>query len=162
MRLNTVFVVLAVILLSACAVSGPRVASTEDPFAMPIEEFMHEHAILRASLTEGEPRELEEEEWEKFDDISARLVDLVGDATELEQIEMQDRRQLYELRMQMVDLVVGDVEPTMVCFQQHTTGTRLRGSRRCYTLEELERNRFEAQNLMRYIQSQPGGAHPDS
>jgi hypothetical protein len=162
MRSSSILVILTIILLSGCAVTGQRVASPEDPFAMPIEEFMHEHAVLRANLMAGEPRQLEEEEWEKFDDISTRLAALVGDATELEQIETRDRHQLYELRMQMVDLVVGDIEPTMVCFQQHTTGTRLRGTRRCYTLEELERNRFEAQTLMRYIQSQPQGAHPDS
>ena len=162
MRLTTLTAILGVFLLAGCAMTGQRVAGPEDPFAMPIDEFMQEHAILRASLTQGEPRELEEDEWEKFDDISARLVDLVGDATELEQIEMRDRNQLYELRKQMVDVVVGDVEPTMVCFRQHTTGTRLRGNTRCYTLEELERDRFVAGEIMRYIQNIPQGAHPDS
>ncbi len=161
MRIQSIAVFLTIILLAGCAVQGPRVANPEDPFAMPIEEFMHEHAILRANLTQGEPRELEDEEWERFDDISARFLDLVGDATELEQIDMHDRRQLYELRMQMVDVVVGDVEPTVVCFRRNTTGTRLRGTRRCHTLDELRRDRFVAQEIMRYIQNIPHGAHPD-
>lgn len=162
MRFNFIFIVMMLFLAAGCATNGQRIASLEDPFAMPIDEFMQEHAILRANLVQGEPRELGEEEWEKFDDISARLVDLIGNATEIEQIAMNDRHQLFELRSQMVDLVVGDVEPTLVCFNQYTTGTRLRGTRRCYTLEELERNRFDAQELMRYIQNIPQGRHPDT
>lgn len=150
-----------ILLVAGCATTTQRVAGPEDPFAMPIDEFMLEHAILRANLTEGEPRELEEGEWEKFDDISDRLIDLVGDATELEQIRMGDRHQLYELRTQMVELVVGDIEPTMVCFRQQTTGTRLRGTRRCYTIEDLQRDRFVAQEIMRYIHNIPQGEHPD-
>jgi hypothetical protein len=157
MQLKSISLVLAVLLLAGCASMGPRVPTHEDPFAMPIDEFMQEHAILRANLLEGEPRELEEDEWTKFDEISGELVDLVGDATEIEQIDMQDRHQLYELRLAMVNLVVGDVEPEMVCFRQHTTGTRLRGQRRCYTLQDLENRRFDAQALMRYIGSMPQG-----
>jgi hypothetical protein len=162
MQIKLVAMFMILLLVAGCGVTPQRVASPEDPFAMPIDEFMVEHSILRAHLLEGEPRKLDEDEWAKFDDISARLVDLVGEATELEQIEMRDRHRLYELRTQMVNLVVGDVEPAVVCFRQHVTGTRLRGNRRCYTLEDLEKDRFIAQEIMRYIQNIPHGAHPDS
>jgi hypothetical protein len=161
MHVKLIAAFLMLSLTVGCGVTPQRVASPEDPFAMPIDEFMLEHAILRAHLVEGEPRELDEDEWEKFDDISARLVDLVGEATELEQIDMRDRHQIYELRTQMVNVVVGDVEPAVVCFRQHVTGTRLRGNRRCYTLEDLEKDRFIAQEIMRYIQNIPQGEHPD-
>lgn len=161
MRFNSILVVLMIFLVAGCATNSKRLAGPEDPFAMPIEEFLQETERLRAGLADGEFREIEDEALSRFDEIDEKITALIGDATELEQIAMYDRQRLYELRTEMVNLVVGEREPTLVCFNQHSTGTRLRGSRRCYTLAELERNRFDARQLMQYIENHPRGQHPD-
>lgn len=162
MRFNFISVFLITFLIAGCATNSQRLAGPEDPFAMPIDEFMQETASLYINLKQGEPRELEAEEWEEFDEIRERITELVGNATEIEQIPMNRRRQLYELRSRMVQLVAGDIQSSRVCFTENTTGTRLRGNTRCYTLAELEQNRLEAQRLMDYIQRHPRGQHPDS
>lgn len=162
MRINSIPIVLMLLLIAGCAATEHRVASPKDPFAMPIDEFLQEADKLRAGMAQGEPREFEEQEMEKFDEMAEQINELVGDATELEQITMYNRTRLYELRTQMVKMVVGDADPTMVCFKQHTTGTRLRGNTRCYTLEEMQQNKFEAEKLTRLIQDLPQGKHPDS
>lgn len=162
MRLNLISLVLTTLLVAGCASEPKRFAGPEDPFAMPIGEFMEETELLRVGLVQGEPRELEESELERFDEITEQMTKLINGATELEQVGMYNRHRLYELRSEMVKLVIGDSEPEKVCFRQHTTGTRLKGSMKCYTLEELERRRFEARQLMDHIQSHPQGTHPDS
>lgn len=162
MRLNVVLIVLIPLMVAGCATTEQRIASPKDPFAMPIEEFMQEQATLRAGVAQGEPREFEAEELARFDEIGEQIEALVGDATELEQIPLYRRHRLYELRTEMVKLVVGDSDPQLICFKQHTTGTRLKDRTRCYTLQELETNRFEARRLMQEIQAHPQGKHPDS
>lgn len=162
MRITFIPLVLMILAFAGCATNDQRTASPRDPFAMPIQEFMQEADKLRVGLAQGEPRELEKEELERFDEISERIRTLVGDATEIDQIPMDDRIQLFQLRSEMVKLAVGDVEPEIVCFKQHVTGTRLKGKRRCYTLAELENARMNAEYIMQYIQNHPQGTHPDS
>lgn len=162
MRINFIPMVLMLLLIAGCATVEHRVASAKDPFAMPIDEFLEEVDKLRVSMAQGEPREFEPQEIERFDQMTEQIKDLIGDATELEQITMYYRTRLYELRTQMVKMMVGDADPTMICFKQHTTGTRLRGNTRCYTLQEVQENKFEAERLTRYIQDLPQGRHPDS
>lgn len=161
MRFTPILVVLMILLAAGCATNSKRLAGPEDPFAMPIDQFLQETERLRAGLADGEFRDIEEEDLARFDEVERKITALIGDATKLEQIAMYDRQRLYELRTEMVNLVVGEREPTLVCFNQKTTGTRLRGTRRCYTLAELERNRFDARQLMQYIENYPRGQHPD-
>lgn len=130
MRLSNLMVLLAIILLAGCASLTDRGPSHEDPFAMPVDEFMQEHADLRASLLEGDPRELDEDEWKEFNALSTELVHLVGDATEIEEIEMSDRHRIYELRTDM-DEVVGEVNSRPACTHSPMIGSRMRKSRRC-------------------------------
>lgn len=162
MRINSIPIALVLLLIAGCVTVEHRVASANDPFAMPIDEFLEEIDKLRVSMALGEPREFEVQEIERFDEMTEQIKDLLGDATELEQITMYNRTRLYELRTQMVKMMVGDADPTMICFKQHTTGTRLRGNTRCYTLQEMQENKFEAEQLTRYIQDLPQGKHPDS
>lgn len=153
--------VVSAFVLAACATSSQRIPSPSDPFAMPIEEFQQETAKLRANLKEGEPRELDEEEWKRFDEILAGMDELVGGATEINQVPDNNRSRLFELRSSMLNLLVGDAAEEVVCFRQQTTGTRLKDRRRCYTLAQLEAERFEAETLMRYIDSLPQGMEHD-
>ena len=160
-RFNVLGFVL-VFLIAGCSSTGDINEARNDPFGMPIDEFKQEHAILRSGLEEGEPRELSEEELAQFDELSDEIMDLVGSATELEDIAPGDRRQIAALRKGLTDVVMGEAEPRRVCFRQHVTGTRLKGVRRCYTLDQINRNRFAAKEIMQYIQNLPSGAHPDS
>lgn len=161
MKKSLLLAAVSAVVLTACATTSPRTPSPSDPFAMPIQEFQQETAKLRANLKEGEPRELDEAEWERLEEILAGMDELVGDATEIDQVPMEYRYRLYELRSSMLNLLVGDVEDEVVCFRQQTTGTRLKDKRRCYTLAQLEAERFEAETLMRYIDSLPQGMDHD-
>ncbi|MFU8878076.1 MAG: hypothetical protein ACNA7E_08030, partial [Wenzhouxiangellaceae bacterium] len=70
------------LLLAGCAsTSGNmRLATPEDPFAMPVGEFLQEQEILIANLQEGEPRELDEFEWRRLNRVTGSITELVGDA----------------------------------------------------------------------------------
>lgn len=161
MMKSVLLAVVSALVLAACATTPQRTPSPSDPFGMPIDEFQQEAAKLRASLKDGEPRDLDEKEWERLDEILASMDDLVGNATEIDQVPMNNRTRLYELRSSMVNLLVGDVEDEVVCFRQQTTGTRLKDRQRCYTLAQLEAEKFEAETLMRYIDSLPQGMEHD-
>ncbi|PKL95344.1 MAG: hypothetical protein CVV18_05880 [Gammaproteobacteria bacterium HGW-Gammaproteobacteria-8] len=145
--------------LASCATTTKteRLASPEDPFAMPIQEFLDEQQILLANLEQGYPRELDEFEWKRLNRITDNITELVGDAQEIEEIDLDTRYTLFQLRTQMVAMLVGGTAEDVVCFRQQLTGTRLGNKRRCMTRAELEQSRFYSDYVMEFIRQLPQG-----
>lgn len=159
----TIRIVLAIslILLAAACATGPqapeRLASPEDPFAMPIIDFLDEQEILIANLSQGEPRQLDEREWDRLTRIRDNIVELVGEATSIEEIDMETRFTLFQLRTQLVATAIGGNAEDIVCFRNRATGTRVGPRRTCMTRAELDQKQFNAQFLMEYINALPQG-----
>lgn len=147
------------LLVAACASSGsssgaPRV----DPLQMPVAEFMAEQQRLRANLEQGEPRELNQAEWDQVNRIHAGFDQILGDVRTVRELSDEDIQRLIRLRGELVAVLAADRPDEIVCLRvRHTTGTRLAGQQRCVTRAQLERERFEADFLMRYIKALPQG-----
>lgn len=159
--LNRVFLVITLILLTTACATGPavpeRLASPEDPFAMPIIDFLDEQRVLLSNLSQGYPRQLDEREWDRLNRISDNIVELVGEARTIEEIDMETRYTLFQLRTQLVATAVGGNADDIVCFKNRTTGTRVGPRRTCMTRAELDQKQFNAQFVMEYINAQPQG-----
>jgi hypothetical protein len=124
---------------------------------MPISEFLDEQEILMANLSQGEPRQLDEREWDRLNRIRDTIVELVGEANTIEEIDMETRFTLFQLRTQLVATAVGGNADDVVCFKNRTTGTRVGPRRTCMTRAELDQKQFNAQFVMEYINAQPQG-----
>jgi len=159
--INRFFLAITLIFLATACATGPavpeRLASPEDPFAMPINEFLDEQRILLSNLGQGYPRELTDREWDRLNRISENIVELVGEADRIEEIDMETRYTLFQLRTQLVATAVGGNADDIVCFRNRTTGTRVGPRRTCMTRAELDQKTFNAQYVMEYINAQPQG-----
>lgn len=146
-------------LLAACAsTSSMRLATPEDPFAMPIDEFLQEQQIVLNDLEQGQPRELDEYEWKRLNRITGNITELVGDARKVEDIDLETRNTLFDLRNQLVAMLVGGSAQEVVCHQVRLTGTRLGSNRRiCVSRMELEQSRFQAQYALEFLNASPSG-----
>jgi len=155
--LKTIALLLLTLSLSlGCATTREpeRLASPEDPFAMPIDEFIEEQQILRANLEAGNPRSLDEKEWQRLNRIHQNIDQLIGQARTIEEVDLENRYTLFQLRNQLIAMLVGGAADDVVCFRQQSTGTRLGGGRRCMTRAELEQSRFRTEYLMEFIRQQ--------
>jgi len=145
-----------VLFLTACATNndGPqRLATPEDPLAMPIPEYKREQAMLVSNLHNGVPRELEENEWERLERIQTNILRLLGDAREIEELDLETRYTLFQLRNQLVALVIAGTAQEVVCVRQQLTGTRLGNRRRCMTRFEWEQSEYYAEYVEEYVRS---------
>ncbi len=149
--------------LVACASSGSSAPSRVDPLQMPVNEFIAEQQRLRSSLEKGEPRELNRAEWEQVNRIHASFDNILGDVRSVNELSDDEIMRLIRLRSELVAVLAADRPDEVVCLRvRHTTGTRLAGQQRCVTRAQLERERFEADFLMRYIEALPRGNEPVS
>jgi hypothetical protein len=124
---------------------------------MPISDFLEEQEILMSNLAQGTPRQLDEREWDRLNRIRDNIVDLVGDAESIGEIDMETRFTLFQLRTQLVATAIGGNADDIVCFRNRTTGTRVGPRRTCMTRAELDQAEFNAQFVMEYITAQPQG-----
>ena len=144
------------LLLAACATNndGPeRLATPEDPVAMSIPDYKREQAMLVSNLHNGVPRELEEKEWERLERIQSNILNLLDDAREIEELDLETRYTLFQLRNQLVALVIAGTAQEVVCVRQQLTGTRLGNRRRCMTRFEWEQSRYYAEYVEEYVRS---------
>lgn len=148
------------LVLAGCATTSNnmRLATPEDPFAMPVDEFLHEQQVLIANLEAGEPRELDEFEWRRLNRITGGITELVGDARKLEDIDLETRYTLFELRNQLVAMLIGGSAEEVVCHHVRLTGTRIGSNRRvCMSRVEMEQSRFQAQFALEFLNASPEG-----
>jgi len=124
---------------------------------MPINDFLDEQEILVSNLSQGEPRQLDEREWDRLIRIRDNIVELVGEANSIEEIDMETRYTLFQLRTQLVATAIGGNADDIVCFKNRTTGTRVGPRRTCMTRAELDQKQFNAEFVMEYSNSQPQG-----
>jgi len=147
-------------LIAACATTSrepARLASPEDPFAMPISDFLDEQEILISNLAQGTPRQLDEREWDRLNRIRDNIINLIDDAESIDEIDMETRYTLFQLRTQLVATAIGGNADDIVCFRNRSTGTRVGPRRTCMTRAELDQKEFNARFVMEYINAQPQG-----
>jgi len=145
-----------VMVLSACATSGNeplRLASPEDPLAMSIRDYKREQSMLVNNLAQGNPRELDEQEWDRLTRIQDNILELLGDAQDIEEIDLETRYTIFQLRQQLVATVISGTAMEMVCVRQQLTGTRLGQKRRCMTRAEWEQSHYFAEYVEEYVRS---------
>jgi hypothetical protein len=142
------------LILSACATTGGeplRLATPEDPLAMSIPDYKREQAMLVNNLAQGNPRELDEQEWDRLGRIQNNILELLGDADEIEEIDLETRYTIFQLRQQMVAMVIAGTAMEMVCVRQQLTGTRLGQRRRCMTRAEWEQSHYYAEYVEEFV-----------
>lgn len=155
MKLRTPIVAIGLaMMLAACATSGSgpeRLASPEDPLAMSIPEYKREQSMLVDNLAQGIPRELDEQEWDRLRRIQSNILELLGDAREIEELDEETRYTLFQLRQQLVATVIAGTAMEVVCVRQQLTGTRLGKRRRCMTRAEWEQSRYYAEYVEEFV-----------
>jgi len=142
------------VILAACATNGSeplRLATPEDPLAMSIPEYKREQSMLVNNLAQGNPRELDDQEWDRLSRIQDTILELLGDAKEIEEIDLETRYTIFQLRQQMVAMVISGTAMEMVCVRQQLTGTRLGKRRRCMTRAEWEQSRYYAEYVEEFV-----------
>lgn len=151
-----------ILVAGACASTSQMRASPEHPLLTPVPQFLAEQQHLRASFEEGEPRELDDSEWESLDRIQGRFEEILSDVTDIEELSSEEKREVFHLRSRLIALMTASDDDEMICTRQkHAIGTRLSGRSRCTTRSQLERERFSAQELMRYVETQPQNVPSD-
>ncbi len=144
------------LILAACATNSTapqRLATPEDPLAMSIPEYKREQVRLVDNLSQGIPRELDEQEWDRLNRIQDNILELLGDAREIEEIDMETRYTLFQLRQQLVATVIAGTALEVVCVRQQLTGTRLGQRRRCMTRAEWEQSEYYAEYVEEFVRS---------
>lgn len=148
------------LVLAGCATTSNtmRPATPEDPFAMPVDEFLYEKQVLLANLEKGEPRELDEFEWRRLNRITGNITELVGDARKLDDIDLETRNTLFKLRNQLVAMLIDGSAEEIVCHNVRLTGTRIGSNQRvCMSRNEMEKSRFRAQFALEFLNATPEG-----
>lgn len=157
--LKQALAILSVALLAAaCAGTSSMRASPEQPLLTPVPQFLAEQKQLRADLEEGQPRELSETEWQNFNRIQDQFTEILGDVKDTDELSSEEKEEVFRLRGRLIALMTRVGDDQVICTRQtHEIGTRLKGKKRCTTLAKLQQERISAQELMRYIGSNPQG-----
>lgn len=156
--LKSVLAAISIVLLAAACAGTSMRASPEQPLLTPVPQFLAEQEQLRANLEEGQPRELNETEWGRFNRIQEQFTEILGDVSDTDELSSEEKEEVFRLRGRLITLMTSTEDEELICTRQtHEIGTRLKGKRRCTTRSQLEREEFSAQELMRYIGTVPQG-----
>lgn len=133
------------VVMSGCAAtdssSGQTSATTQaQPQTVSIPEYKEFLDNLHASIQEGEPRQLSVREQNQFNNIQDNLRALIGNRTDIEQMNTDEKQRLFNLHERLQALVMGDDSQQVICRSERQTGSHMRTTR-CVTRAQLEEER---------------------
>lgn len=125
---KTILVALPALALAACAVEtrAPQGFNFEHP-----ADYIAWQAEIESELANGNPRELDENEWQKFRELRSKSQNILAGYETMASLSENDRMAIYNVHQEMTLLVVEDEGPPAVfCRWEHVTGSHMR-VRRC-------------------------------
>lgn len=156
----SIFFVLAAVALSGCAGSGgpdnrAQAAAEEreqedefKPEKVSVPEYREFLAGLRESVSEGEPREFNEREMRKFDELHNELTSLLEGHESTDTMNPEQQREVFNTHEKLQALVSGRREDQVICNRRHTVGTNFKKTE-CYTRKEWREAKDDSQQYMR-------------
>ncbi|RUO33507.1 hypothetical protein [Aliidiomarina sanyensis] len=140
--LRGLLVAIAALVLAGCNTTGNQVASSTvlTPERVSIPEYLVFLDELEGSISEGEPRELNERELDQFKYLKGRLVTLIGDREDIEQMERYEQERLFNLHQRLQTVVIGDPSQQVICRREQSIGSNLRQTR-CMTRAQADAER---------------------
>ncbi|MCL4410900.1 MAG: hypothetical protein M1356_11440 [Gammaproteobacteria bacterium] len=130
--------------MSGCASSGSSTTASNTVTAQPqqvsIPEYVEFLDNLHNSIQDGEPRQLTARELNQFNNIQDNLRALIGNRTDVEQMNSDERQRLFNLHERLQALVMGDDSQQVICRSERQTGSHMRTTR-CVTRAQLEEER---------------------
>lgn len=138
--------------LAACASTNTDTRSPQpdpvEPERLTIPEYREFLSELDVAIKNGEPRELNSTEMERYLDISSRLGVLLARYDSIDEMSETRRIELFNLQETLQATVIGKREDQLLCRRTRTVGTHFRETR-CLTVSEWEQRREQAQEYMR-------------
>lgn len=139
--------VLVAILITACA-STPRSSTPARPEIVSIPEYREFLVELDSAIQDGEPRELNDREMERYSETTGKLNRLLAQYDSLDNMPEDHRRELFNLHEALQSTVVGRREDQILCRRTKTVGTNFRETR-CMTHAQWEEEQRAAQDYFR-------------
>lgn len=124
MNYKCLLVALPALVLAACA-PIPRTEQGLN-FEYPAD-YLAWQSEIESELADGNPRELDEEEWQKFRDLRAQSHEILGEHESMAALSEDERMAIFNLHEELTALVVEDEgPPPVVCRWEHRVGSHLR------------------------------------
>lgn len=136
------------LLLAACAPYETRPAQTLDMKTLSIPEYREFLTELTAAIAQGEPRELNAREKDRFQRITGRLDRVLASHQSVDEMDHDTQTQLFNLHNELEAVVVGRDEDQLLCRREHRVGTNFRVTE-CKTVSQWREEQDIAQRHLR-------------
>jgi hypothetical protein len=130
-----------------CAPYETRSPMQLDVESVSISEYREFLTLLNEAVEEGEPRELNSQEKERFTRINSRLDRLLAKHDTLDSMDQEERLQLFNLHEQLQGVVIGREEDQIICRRQKQVGTNFR-QMQCKTQSEWQEEQRNAHDFL--------------
>lgn len=117
-----------------------------------VDEFLQALEQVRANLQEGEPRELDRDDWKEFDKIHGKFRKILGEVDTIEDLPPRKQTEVFNLQEELDTLLVGRKEEQVVCTERRQLGSRI-ARRDCITVGERRVLRDRAMQILGDIPS---------
>lgn len=138
---------ISVLLLAACAANDHRDNMRLDPHTVTIPDYRNFLTSLDQAIEQNEPRELNEDERERFDRISDRIETLLDEHDAMDELDQDQRRQFVNLHSELQSVVIGKDEDQILCRRQKQVGTHFRTTK-CRRVSEWREMQQDAQDFL--------------
>lgn len=155
--ITTLFLI-SLLVFGGCASSGGAdnraQASAEQDEEFEVEkvsipEYREFLGNLRDSLSEGEPRQFNEREVDKFNRLYSKLLNIMEGHETPDTMNANQRQELFNTHEELQALVAGDRDNQVICNRRHQVGSNFKKTS-CYTRQEWREAKEDSQNFMRH------------
>lgn len=146
-------VLIALVLVGFCA----QAQADQRPRVSP-GEYLEMLDNLRNDLQGGTPREMNNKEWRKFDDIEQRFQSILSNVDSVDDLNSRDRVTVFNLQEELDTLLIGRAEDQVVCDRRRRIGSRI-PRQECRTLGQIRAEQDMARRFVSdipLIQNRPG------